>query len=445
MTTTSPPPAPAAPVDQDYPLTRVPAHARRSWFSLLVVVAGFVFFTPTMVTGGQVAGAFGFGPFLGLAVVASVVLAAYVATLAAASARTGLSTVLVSRLVLGRVGGKWASLVLGGTQIGWYGITVGIFSDLLSSALGWSVSWPLSVLGGVLMATTAYWGFKGIEILSWVSVPLMFALCIWITTVSVDEIGGWDGMFATTGDGSIPPGLALTMMIGTFISGGTQIGNWARFARSARVAFLVSFGSLIVIETAMLFFGGAGAVAFGEPDFTALLMTLGLAGLGVFMLTFNLWTTNDNAAYAFGVAGAEMFGRGTKRPFIVGGVVIGTALAVTGLADALTGFLVLLGTVIPPLGGVIIGTFLFVWRTRDPGTLVDRATAFVWPGVIAYLCGTGAAVFGTVTGIGSPAVQGVIVAIVAAPICHAVSRMSRGGSSVDGSERTQRERIGAPE
>lgn len=442
MTTTSPPPAPAA-VDADYPLARVPAGARRGWFSLLVVVAGFVFFTPTMVTGGQVAGAFGFGPFLALAVVAALVLAVYVSTLAAASARTGLSTVLASRLVLGRVGGKWASLVLGGTQIGWYGITVGIFSDLLSSALGWCVSWPLSVLGGILMATTAYWGFKGIEILSWVSVPLMFALCVWITSVSVGEAGGWGGMFATEGDGSIPPGLALTMMIGTFVSGGTQIGNWTRFARSATVAFLVSFCSLLVIETAMLFFGGVGAVAFGEPDFTALLLTLGLAGLGVFLLTFNLWTTNDNAAYAFGVAGAEMFGKGDKRPFIVGGVVIGIALAVTGLADAMTGFLVLLGTVIPPLGGVIIGTFLFVWRMRDPGTPVDRVPAFVWPGVVSYLLGTAAAVFGTVTGLGSPAVQGIVVAIVAAPICHAVSRMGGRGTGADESARS--ETIGAAE
>lgn len=416
--------APAPAVDHDYPLARVPARARKGWFGVLVVVAGFIFFTPTMVTGGQVAGAFGFVPFIGLAAIATAVLALYVATLAAASARTGLSTVLISRLALGRVGGKWASIVLGGTQIGWYGITVGIFADLFASALGWSTSWPLAIVGGALMATTAYWGFKGIEVLSWVSVPLMFALCIWITVLSVDEVGGWGSLFSTTGDGSIAPGLALTMMIGTFISGGTQIGNWTRFSRSARSAFFICLGVLLVIESAMLLFGGIGAIAFGEPDFTALLFTLGLAGLGLFMLTFNLWTTNDNAAYAFGVAGAELFGKNNKRPFIIGGVIIGTALAASGLADSMTMFLVMLGTVIPPIGGVIIGTFVFVWRRRDPGTAVTDVPLFVWPGIIAYLLGTGAAFLGTVTGIGSPAVQGVVVAIIAAPICHLIARLA---------------------
>ncbi|MCC2028218.1 cytosine permease [Microbacterium sp. YMB-B2] len=431
MTTTSAPPAtPAAPpaaerVDKDYPLSRVPAHSRQGWFGVLVVVGGFVFFTPTMVTGGQVAGAFGFGTFLLLCAVATAVLGLYISTLGAASARTGLSTVLISRLTLGRVGGKWASIVLGGTQIGWYGITVGIFANLLASALGWSESWPLAIFGGLLMATTAYWGFKGIEVLSWVSVPLMFALCIWITALSLDEAGGIGGLFATSGDSSITPGMAITMMIGTFISGGTQIGNWTRFARSARTAFLVCLGALLVVETAMLVFGGIGAIAFDEADFTTLLFTMGLAGLGVFMLTFNLWTTNDNAAYAFGVAGSELFGKADKRPFIIGGVIIGVALAVSGLADSMTMFLVTLGTVIPPLGGVIIGTFLFVWRRRDPGTDLDNVPAFIWPGIIAYLLGTAAAAFGSVTGIGSPAIQGVLVAVIAAPICHWVARSTR--------------------
>ncbi|MFS0866327.1 cytosine permease [Microbacterium sp. 179-B 1A2 NHS] len=428
MTPTSPATEPAqttAHIDRDYPLTRVPRGARKGWFAILVVVAGFIFFTPTMVTGGQVAGAFGFSAFLGLSMLASLILAFYVATLGAASARTGLSTVLMARLALGRVGGKWASLVLGGTQIGWYGITVGIFADLLASALGWEVSWPLAIFGGLLMATTAYWGFKGIEILSWVSVPLMFALCVWITVTSVDEVGGWGEMLGTTGDGSVPVGLALTLMIGTFISGGTQIGNWTRFATSARTAFLVCFGVLIVIETSMLVFGGVGAIAFGEADFTALLFTMGLAIIGVLMLTFNLWTTNDNAAYAFGVAGAELLDKNDKRPFVVGGVVVGIILAASGVADAISGFLITLGTVIPPLGGVIIGTFLFVWKGRDPGTDVTRVGAVIWPGVAGYLLGTAAAAFGAVTGIGSPAVQGVLVAIVATPICHLIARALR--------------------
>lgn len=120
-----PAPATATPVDRDHPLGRVPAHARKGVASLAVVIAGFGFFTPTMATGGQVAGAFPFSTFVVLALVSALVLACYIATLGLAAARTGLTTVLLARLALGRIGGKWASLLLGGTQVGWYGITVG--------------------------------------------------------------------------------------------------------------------------------------------------------------------------------------------------------------------------------------------------------------------------------------------------------------------------------
>jgi NCS1 family nucleobase:cation symporter-1 len=96
--------------------------------------------------------------------------------------------------------------------------------------------------------------------------------------------------------------------------------------------------------------GAAGGSSGGAPR-------------GFSLLTFNLWTTNDNTAYAFGVAGAELANRNDKRPFIIIGVIVGIALAVTGVANALTGFLVTLGTVIPPLGGVIIGTVMTLVAT----------------------------------------------------------------------------------
>lgn len=399
------------PVDRDYPATRVPRSARRPTLSLVIVIAGFFFYTPTMVTGGGVAASFAFGPYLGLAVTAAAILAVYIGLLAVASSRTGLTTVLLSRLVLGRWGGKWASIILGGTQIGWYAITVGILGNLVSAAFGWSVAWPVVIVGGILMATTAYLGFKGIEVISWISIPLMLLLCGIVLAQSLDHIGGWDGLLAVEGSGEMSAGLAITLMVATFVSGGTQIGNWSRFDRGtpARVFTLTAL-AVIVVQFGMLFFGGVGAAAYGEPDFVNLLMSMGLAGAAVLLLVANLWTTNDNAAYAFGVAGAELFERKSKSPFIIAGVAIGIVLALTGVADAMTGFLVLVGVVIPPLGGVLIGTFLTAWRGRDPGLDLEDQPRLKVPGVASYLAGAAVAVLCNLLSWGSPAIVGIIVA-----------------------------------
>lgn len=402
----------AHPRDRDHPLPRVPERDRKGVASLAVVIAGFGFFTPTMATGGQVAVEFSFSTYLGLAFVSAIVLAAYIATLGIASARTGLTTVLLARLALGRAGGKWASLLLGGTQVGWYGITIGMLATLLGGALGLSVTWPLIVAGDIAMAITAYTGFRGIELLSWLSVPLMTALCLWVAVSATNEAGGWGALFAHTGAGSMSVGTALTLMIGTFISGGTQIGNWTRFASGGRLAFGITALTILAVQFGLLGFGGLGAIGYGEPDFSTVLLTLGSTLLAVLLIITNLWTTNDNAAYAFGVAGAELTGKPDKRPFVVGGAAVAIVMALTGIADALTAFLTMLGVLIPPLGGVLIGTFLLVWRRRDPGTALDDVPMVRWPGTIAYLGGTAAALLGSLLDIGIPPVQGIAVALV---------------------------------
>ncbi|MFC7403303.1 cytosine permease [Citricoccus sp. GCM10030269] len=387
-----------------------------------MVILGFLFFTPTMVAAADVAVAFDFPQFLVLAGVAAAVLAIYISLMGVVSSRTGLTTVLVSRTVFGKVGGKWASFILGGTQVAWYGITLTTLSDLLGMALGWDITWPIAVIGGILMALSAYIGMKGIELLSWISVPLMLALCIWVFVLATNEVGGLGGFLQLEGNGTVSTGAALTILISTFISGGTQVGNWSRFARYTSATFGILVLCVILGQFTMFFFGGVGAAAFGEGDFVELLLMLGLIGAGLILLVANLWTTNDNAAYAYGVAGSEFFGKADKRPFVIGGTILGIIISVSGMGGMLIPFLNMLGVLIPPLGGAIIGMYFLVWRGRTPDDLLQTAPLVRVSGLIAYVAGAVAAGIGTAFDLGSPAVQGIIVAALVAPLAAVIER-----------------------
>ncbi|CAN5122220.1 cytosine permease [soil metagenome] len=409
MATTEVPPGA---VDPDYPIDPVPAQARKSTFSLLVVLLGFTFFTPTMLAGAEVGVSFGFAEFLTILAIGSLVLGLYVAVLSAIGARTGLTTVLMCRYSLGRVGAKAASLLLGGTQVGWYGVAVGALADLMAQAFGWQ-GWErlLMVLGGVLMGVTAYYGFRGMYLLSVVSVPLMFVLAFWVVARSVQEVDGWSGLFGREGTGGLTLAAAVTIIVGTFASGGTQAPNWTRFAGNGRKAFVAALGAFLLGNGLMLFFGGVGAIAFEQGDFVLVLLELGLIGWGVFLLVGNLWTTNDNAAYAFGVAGAEIANHRSKKPFIIGGVAIGTLLAITGIYGQLVTYLLLLGIVIPPLGGVIIGDWLRRWRHGMPAMDQAALPAVRWANLAAYAVGALVAWATSEWGFGVPPVNGVFAAI----------------------------------
>ncbi|MBB3050026.1 cytosine permease [Prauserella isguenensis] len=410
--------------DPDYPLEVVPQSARRSPAGLFVLLVSFFFFTPTMLAGGQTSVGFRFSDYLGLALIAAAVLAVYAALMGVISSRSGLSTVLITKVCLGRAGGKWSALLLGGTQVGWFAVTLATLSDLIGRALSLEYTWPLVLVFGAVTAMAAYRGAKGLEMLGWVAIPLLLALCIWVTQRAVGDIGGWGELMATEPITEISAGSALTVLIGTFVSGSTQVGNWSRFSRTDRGALVSIFVAVIVAQYAMYFFGGLGSAAYGEPDFVLALYEMGLVAAGAGLLLVALWTTNENTAYAFGVAGSELFSVNDKRPFVAGGAALGVVFALTGIYESLSTFLVLLGTFVPPLGGAIMGQFYLVWRGRLPRRHLTRTGGLTGlPAVrvscfVAYLLGTATASAGSVFDFGIPAVQGIVVAAVAAPLCH---------------------------
>ncbi|MCZ2836925.1 cytosine permease [Modestobacter sp. VKM Ac-2985] len=401
-------------VDPDYPIDPVPTSARRSLFSLSVVLLGFTFFTPTMLAGAQIGAAFPATSLIWVLLLGSAVLGGYVAVIGGIGARTGLTTVMMCRYTLGTRGAKLASLLLGGTQVGWYGVTVATLAQLTASALGWEGRGPevaLMLVGGAVMGATAYFGYKGMYALSLVSVPLLLVLAGWVTWRSLEEVGGWSGLTAIVPTETMTVAVAVTIVVGTFASGGTQAPNWTRFARTPSAGFWACLIAFLVGQLLMLGFGAVGAVAFGEGDFVLVLYQLGLVGWGLVFLVANLWTTNDNTAYNFGVAGAEIANSQSKKPFVVGGVVLGTLLAVTGIYDNLIDYLVWLGILVPPLGGVVIGDFLARWRGGMTG-----ATALLpgveWRNLAVYVVASLAAWASNEAGWGIPPVIGVVVAVV---------------------------------
>lgn len=410
-------------VADDYPLTEVPRSARRGLLSLTTVLLGFVFFTPTMLAGAQVATAFRPGTLLTVLLTGSVILGTYVAVLAVIGARTGLTTVLLARYTLGSGGSKWADLLLGGTQVCWYAVTAAFLSELIVQAFGWhGFEWLVIIAGSALTGLTAYIGYRGIEILSAVSVPLMFVLCCWVVIKATDEVGGISGFGDIDPVTTLPWATAVTIVVGTFVSGGTQTPNWSRFARLPRQAFIAAFGSFFVANLLMLVFGAVGALAFAEGDFVSVLLRLNLTVAAVILLTLNVWTTQDNAAYAFGLAGAELTGVRGKRPFVVGGIAIAVVLALSGIYEALPQYLILLGVLIPPLGGTIIGDYVFVWRGALPPVDRTRFVRFRWTCVAAYATGTSVAFVSDQLAVGLPPVQGILAAVLAVPLFESLAR-----------------------
>lgn len=381
--------------DSDYPLSEVPSGARQGLFSTAILLFGFTFFTATMFAGGKIGMAFDFTTLLWAAVIGNLLLGLYAAVLGLIACRSGLNSVLMGRFCFGEMGSKLSDMLLGFTQIGWYAWGTATIAIVLVKILGLpeSLTIPLMVLFGFGFCVTAFIGYKGLDLLSRIAVPAMLVLLVVSLWIATRDIGGLAGLLAVEPKESMSLSVAITLVFGTFVSGATQATNWTRFAKSGRVAVLASLFGFFIGNGLMIVAGAYGAIVYQQPDVVEVLVLQGLSMAAVVMLFLNLWTTQDNTIYNFAAAGCNLLRTGKRKTVTLVGAGIGTLLAIGGMYEMLIPFLILLGSVIPPIGGVIMADYFYGHRARYPKLAEVRLPAFNWVGLGAYLIGALSAYF----------------------------------------------------
>jgi cytosine permease len=394
---------------EDYPQSPVPPHARRGFLSTAVILLGFTFFSATMWGGGAIGVAFPFWPdLIAVILLGNLLLAGYVAALAYVSQKSGLNTALMGRYCFGRIGSRWPDLVLGFTQVGWYAWGTATIAILFTGLLDLGDEWraPLMVLFGVTFCWTAFIGYRGLERLSLVSVPLMCLLIVVSLAIATRDAGGVAGILSIAPTTTMSVGEAVTIVVGTFIAGGTQATNWTRFADTPRTAVGAAVLAFLLGNGLMVLVGAYGALIYGESDIVQVLAMQGLLIGGAVMLFLNIWTTQDNTIYNVSVAGCDLLRTNRRRLITLGGAGLGTVLALLGMYDWLVPYMTMLGTIIPPLGGIILADFAVVHRGRYPPLEEADLCAVRWTGVVAYVAASVVAICSP----GIPPLNGIVAA-----------------------------------
>lgn len=382
-------------LDHDYPLSEVPPGARKGLISTSLVLFGFTFFTATMFAGGKLGMAFDFKTLLWAGITGNLLLGLYAAALGYIACHSGLNSVLMGRFCFGETGSKLSDFVLGFTQIGWYAWGTGAIAVVLVKMLALPAAWtiPLMVLFGFGFSLTAFVGYRGMDLLSRVAVPAMLALLLWSLWIATRDVGGLDGLLAIQPKESMSWNMAITLVFGTFVSGATQATNWTRFARTSKVAVLSSLIGFFIGNGLMILVGAYGAMVYQQPDIVEVMVLQGLSMAAVVMLFLNIWTTQDNTIYNFAAAGCNMVRKDRRGTITLIGAGVGTLLAIGGMTDMLIPFLLLLGSIIPPIGGVIMADYFHGHKGRYPTLSSTTLPRFNWIRLSAYFIGAVCAYF----------------------------------------------------
>lgn len=376
-------------VHAESPLTETPLSQRKGFFPIALVLFSFTFFTGTMFAGGKIGVAFEFTDILWIVAIGNLLLGAYAATLGFISARSGLNTVLMGRFCFGNWGSKLSDFILGFAELGWFAWGTATLAISLGKILGFSDSLliPLMVLFGLGFSITAIVGFKGLEYLSRVSIPLMFILLVTSIVLATKEIGGWTGLTSVQPTETLTFATAITMVFGTFASGATQITNWTRMSKSGKIAIWACLVSFVIGNGLMVLAGAWMAIVYQQPDIVEVLVLQGLSIAAVVMLCLNLWTIQGPAIYSVSTAACHMVRSERRKTTVLVAAVAGIILAAAGMYELLIPFLLLLGAIIPPLGGVIMADYWIRHKGKYPLLAEANIPNFNWIGLIAYFTG----------------------------------------------------------
>jgi len=394
----------------DYPLMEVPKNKRRGLLPMAFILLGFTFFTATMWAGGTLGTAFSFSKLLLVIFVGNLLLGIYASFLAFIAYKSGLNSVLMGRFCFGEIGSKLSDFILGFTQIGWYAWGTATLAIVLVKVTDTPEAWqtPLMILFGMAFCITAMIGFRGMDILSRVAVPLMLIFILISLYTGLVDVGGVTMLFAIEPTQSLSFTAAITIVIGTFVSGATQATNWSRFASSGKVAVWATMAAFFIGNGLMVLTGALGTLIYQQADIVDVMLAQGFVVLAVLMLFLNIWTTQDNTIYNFAVAGCNLLRTNKRRTITVIGAAIGTIMAVFGMYNFLIPFLVLLGTFIPPIGGVIMADFWLRHKGQYPLLNSVKLPDFNWVGLGSYAIASAAAYFSPIM----PPMVGVFVAFI---------------------------------
>ncbi len=397
--------------NKEYENSKIPQAAKKSLITMLVVMLGYGLFPSTINAGAIVASSFNFGIFLLIILIGNLILTIYALLLSFVSVDNDVSLHNLSKRVFGGKGYVVTSTVLIISQIGWFGVGIMLISTSLveilnidTGTLSGLLTFLITVIVGVLITSSAFFGVKALEVASKIAIPTVLGFGLLLIVLSI--VGGDWGQFDPNKDhGGIGDDItwyfAIGLIVSTFISGATLIPDFIRWAKNKNHVIIIVFFTFMILQTILLLFGamayyGIDSELFAEFDNSVTLFSslsiMGLAIPGFLTLIANVWTSNDNSLYSTGLATSNIFKIRKRNAVIILGT-IGTLLAPIFSTNGFVWFLQLLGVMIPGIGTILIVDYYIFFKmfnllhTDNYFEFTHEYRNFKWESLLAWILG----------------------------------------------------------
>ncbi len=356
---------------------QIPFDEKRSWLAMLSVLVTIGVDLSSVFLGSDLASSMPMNDAILSVILGSSILAFMYTLCAIVGQRTSLTTSLIIEYVLGEKIAKVFALVICTSLLGWFGVQVGFFAENIQVIIDEIFHlkldvWVYSLIGGILMTSTAIIGYKAIEKLSLYSVPFLLALMLITVSLALNS----NGIPSNEIDKqvmSIFEGASLCISI--LIVGAITAPDFSRWSRNTKECTLSSFLGILIGNSFMIIVSIILVKAMLSDDIMRIFISLGIAIPGIFVLTLAQWTTNTTNVYSSSLGASVVFKKVPAKllSIIIGA--LGTLLAISGIYNNFFTFLNLLAIFIAPIGGIYTAEY-YICKNRLQSLKSDDKQSF---------------------------------------------------------------------
>jgi cytosine permease len=379
----------------DYARIPVPEDKKRSWMGSAVVYVGCAISLSAFLLGGTLASGLSLTQAIIAVFVGTLLLAAMACICAQVAMYTGLSTPMIGKFTFGQKGAVICGLLYAMCAWGWFGVQAGLFGDTVAQMYNLMTGNTMSgmtikvviMLGGILMTSSAIFGFKSIEKLSKLAIPLIAVLMIssLVVVLRGHTYSDLNNSFITN---PMTLGAGISLVIGSFAAGAVGSPDILRYAKNFKdtakamvVGMVVGFGITVIISAFC-------AKAVGDANIVTIMIGLGWGMLAMLVLVLAQWTSNDNNVYSGSLGFSVVFENIPKYQLAIMVGLTGTLFAVLGISNKLIWFFSILGIFTPPIGGCYVADFFLCKKYYNFENLKNVPT-FRKETMIAYFLASG--------------------------------------------------------
>lgn len=351
---------------EEYATQPVPDHKTVGWVRVALVAAMVAFSLPTFLTGLELAVVSSAPDTALMLLVGAIILTLLGSLTGGIGASTRLSSYMLNRVAFGTRGAALVNLAFAISLLGWFGVNIDLFSgavqrlalELFDVAVP---AWPVELFAGLVMTITTVFGFRAINLLSTLLVPVLVVVTAQLILGAVDVTPLADIM-AETVEAPISFGDGVSAVVGAVIVGAVILPDITRFIRHWRGAVYAVIITYFFIDLVVTGAGAIASSALADDDLLNIMITLGIGWAAFAIVIFGSWVLNSLNLYSTMLSVESTFPRLNNQWLIVVTGALGTVAAFFNILDYFLDFLFYLAIVFVPVSGVIAVDYLLLRR-----------------------------------------------------------------------------------